>query len=417
MSIERDLISKILLERDLVTVSDAGVNPNLFQEYDHREAYKFILDHKGQFGEVPSVDAFHARFDPQYRITEPSDALGYYCAMLIETWEDVTWEDALLEAVAAFDNGDTSQSRAAIAQANMLLNKEITTSRVTDITQTGPERLERYKNYATERGLLKGISSGFASIDYATGGFQPKQLITIVGPPKAGKTTVLLLSAMAAHRYHFSPLFIGFEMTNQEQEERHDAIRAKISQKALRDGRLRGEDIKKVERMMRRIEAMPPMIFSEDADSSLTLSGVIAQVEKSNPDIVFVDGMYMMEDEQGEKKGSPQALTNLTRGFKQAAKNLNLCFVISTQVLEWKMDRKRGITSNSIGYSSSFAQDSDLIIGAENTDEHDMKKLKVVMGRNAPAMETFVKWDWETGDFEEVDASEVEDEEDAEQKF
>lgn len=416
MSIERDLVSKILLERDLLVPSDLGINPGFFQDYNHREAYKFILNHKQQFGEVPSVDAFRTRFDPQYRISEPSDALAYYCTMLIETWEDIRWEDALLEAAEHFDNGDTAASRAAISRATNLLNREITSSRVTDITQTGADRIERYKSYATTRGLLKGISSGFASIDYATGGYQRKQLVTIVGPPKAGKSTVMLLSTMAAHRNFFKPLFIGFEMTNEEQEERHDAIRAKVSNKALRDGRLSGEDLRKIERMMRRIEASTPLIFSEDASSALTLSGVAAQIDKSEPDIVFVDGVYMMEDEQGEKKGSPQALTNLTRGFKMMAKTYDKPVVISTQVLEWKMDRKRGITSNSIGYSSSFVQDSDVVIGAENTDEPDMKKLKVVLGRNTPAMETYVRWDWETGDFEELEAEDDEDEE-AEPKF
>lgn len=417
MSIERDLVSKILLDRDLLTVNDLGITPQFFLEYEHREAYKFLLTHKQQFGEVPSVDAFHARFDPEYRVTEPSDALAYYGTMLIETWEDYQWEDGLLEAAELFDSGDTAGSRAALARVAALLNKEITTSKVTDITQTGADRMERYRAYATEQGMLKGISSGFAFIDRATGGYQKKQLITFVGPPKAGKSTILLLSMMAAHRGFYKPLFIGFEMTNTEQEERHDAIAARISNKALRDGRLSRDDMEKLDRMMRRMEAMPPLIFSEDANSTMTLSGVSAQIEKSDPDIVFVDGIYMMEDEQGEKKGSPQALTNLTRGFKQMAKHYDLPVAISTQVLEWKMDRKKGITSNSIGYSSSFAQDSDLIIGVENTDEEDLKKLKVVLGRNAPAMEQDVRWDWSTGEFEELEDDWEDEDEAAAAKF
>ena len=31
--------------RDLVVVADAGVTPAYFQDYDHREAFKYILEH------------------------------------------------------------------------------------------------------------------------------------------------------------------------------------------------------------------------------------------------------------------------------------------------------------------------------------------------------------------------------------
>ena len=66
------------------------------------------------------------------------------------------------------------------------------------------------------------------------------------------------------------------------------------------------------------------------------------------------------------------------------------------------MDKKKGITSNSIGYSSSFAQDSNTIIGVEKTDDPNINKLKIVLSRNAPPTETYVQWDWETATFEEL---------------
>lgn len=80
-------------------------------------------------------------------------------------------------------------------------------------------------------------------------------------------------------------------------------------------------------------------------------------------------------------------------------------FVISTQVLLWKMDKKKGVTSGSIGYSSSFIQDSDVIISVEPLDDDlpNYNKIKILLGRNvAPGVETFVKWDWGTATFEEV---------------
>jgi replicative DNA helicase len=402
VSVERDLISKILHERDLTVVADSGVTPSFFQKFDHREAFKFILDHQRQYSQVPSEEAF-ARNYPTYRITEAPDTVQYYADTLAEHYSIYLLEDGLVQATDAFDEGDIEGAKTFLVQTLQKVNQEISKTRFSDLTENGPKRIERYMAYAKADGALKGISTGFSMIDQATGGMQPGQLFTFVGPPKAGKSTMMLLADMAAHRGFYRPLFIGFEMSNEEQEERHDAIRAGVSHKRLRDGTLKGEEMRELERMMRRMELMPAMIFSEDATSTSTLSGIAALVDKFKPDVVFVDGVYMMEDELGERKGSPQALTNLTRGFKTMAKNLHIPFAISTQVLEWKMDRKRGVTTGSIGYASSFAQDSDVLIGVEKTDDESVNKIKILDGRNVKRMEIFVQWNWETGDFVELE--------------
>lgn len=403
MSIERDLITKILRERDLASVTDAGVNDRFFQDHAHREAFRFLIQHHREYSSVPTEETFKREFDPTYRLSKAEDALAYYVDTIRKDYSMFLLERGLMDAVDAFEDEDYLTAEILMAKCLKEMHAEVAATRTVDFTETGADRLERYKEYAKSRGALKGISSGFSSIDNATGGFQKKQLITFVGPPKAGKTTITLLATMAAHKAWYRPLFIGFEMSNQEQEERHDAIRAHISHKALRDGRLSKEDYEAIDKMMRRMESMPPMYFSEDSNSASTLTGIATLAEKYKPDILYIDGVYMMEDEEGEPKGSPRALTNITRGFKRMAQNLDIPIVITTQVLEWKMDRKRGVTSSSIGYSSSFAQDSDAIIAVEKTDEPDINKIKVVIARNAPGMETMVKWDWTTGEFEEME--------------
>jgi hypothetical protein len=136
--------------------------------------------------------------------------------------------------------------------------------------------------------------------------------------------------------------------------------------------------------------------------------------------VVYVDGVYMLEDENGEPKGSPQALTNISRGFKKMAQNLQIPFAISTQVLLWKMDRKKGVTTGSIGYSSSFGQDADVLVAVEPTEDDNINKIKIIDGRNVKRMEIYVEWDWDEGTFMEVepeDLLEVSDAEAATGKF
>lgn len=418
MSIERDLISKIIAEKDLAVVTESGVTPAFFQNHEHREVFKYILEHHREYSQTPSVDAFKRNY-PTYALTEAEDPLQYYVDEICTDFKVYMLEDALVKATDLFDAGEFEESQRTISQCLVEMNQQVNKVKAVDLTETGPDRLERYREYAKSGGALKGISTGFPMIDAATGGMQPGQLFTFVGPPKAGKSTMLLLSSLFAHMGFHRPLFIGFEMSNEEQEERHDAIRAGVSHSKLRDGRLTAEDMRKIEKMTRRMELMPPLVFTADVTASSTLSGVVALIEKYNPDVVYVDGIYLMDDENGEPKGSPQALTNLTRGFKRLAQNRNLPIAISTQVLAWKMDRKRGVTTASIGYTSSFAQDSDVLIGVEPTDEDDVNKVKILDGRNVKRMEIMVQWDWETGEFVELEPEEVDDatDEEAATKF
>jgi replicative DNA helicase len=150
---------------------------------------------------------------------------------------------------------------------------------------------------------------------------------------------------------------------------------------------------------------MHPFVFSEDTSSLTTVTALAGKVQEYQPDVLFVDGVYLMDDEEGEAKGSPQALTNITRSLKRLAQRFDIPVVATTQVLSWKLGNKktRAVTADAIGYTSSFAQDADLILGVErNPDMEDQAIIRVVLARTAPTGEVHVKWDWTTMEFEEV---------------
>jgi replicative DNA helicase len=398
---ERLLVSRVIQDKDLAVVADAGITPDFFGDPDNKSVFKAILRHKGNYGEVPSLTTIKTDF-PTYRFVKVEDSMEVLTDRLRELHTLALLEQGLADSVDAHEEGDATAAMEALARTLANIASAVPNARDTDLTETGQERLARYLTLKDLPDGLRGIPTGFNTIDRATQGLQKEQLVTFVGPPKAGKSTLLLLAAMAAHLHGERPLFIGFEMSNEEQEERFDAIRAGISHARLRNGTLKKTEWDKLERALRELEAMPSFFLSSDSMNATTLTGVQSKIDAIRPTIVFVDGIYMMQDELGEAQGSSQALTNLTRGFKRMAKNLQLPIVISTQVLEWKMNKKKGITSDSIGYSSSFAQDSDVILGVESTDDSNINKIKVVLARNCPPLETYCQWDWETGKFEEL---------------
>ena len=406
MDHERLLLSKIIETRDLTALSESGLPREAFLDPTNRRVANRILDYKVEHGCVPTLQSIKADF-PNYQFVTVDEPFTDLIQRTRRQHLLAIAEDALSKAVDLHDSADPEGIIKLLGQTLKDMSVETSVLRDTDITETGAERFERYMELQRGQSSLLGIPSGFGSIDKATLGFQPKQLITFVGPPKAGKSTMMLLAAHHAHMLAYKPLLIGFEMTNKEQEERIDSIAAGVSHHRLREGTLTKEEIDRLERSLHIRDAMRPFILSNDTLSTTMLSGVQAKVEKYRPDLLIVDGVYMMMDEFGEKPGSPQALTNITRGFKRMAQNLDIPIIITTQVLEWKLDKKRGITSNSIGYASSFAQDSDLIVGVNNTEDLQVKDVNIVEARNAAKMHIGVRWDWDNAVFEELDPEEM----------
>ena len=202
-------------------------------------------------------------------------------------------------------------------------------------------------------------------------------------------------------------MFVSFEMSIEEQEARYDAIISKTPFNKILRGELDNKEMERIRRALMQRKNMQPFIFSEDTSSLTTISALTGKVKEYSPDLLIVDGVYLMDDEEGEAKGSPQALTNITRGLKRMSQKLDIPVVATTQALGWKLGNKktRAITTDAIGYSSSFVQDADLVLGVErNPDLDDQAIIRVVAARSAPTGEVHIKWDWENMDFSEVTA-------------
>jgi len=152
----------------------------------------------------------------------------------------------------------------------------------------------------------------------------------------------------------------------------------------------------------------PHNFWLTDATNGQTVSAVASKIQTLQPDVVFIDGVYLMIDEQSGEANTPLALTNITRSLKRLAQRVNRPIVVSTQVLQWKM-RKGKVTTDSIGYSSSFFQDADVLFGLEREDDtvDDTRILKVLAARNSGPTETSLLWDWNTGQFRELSGDDL----------
>ena len=199
-----------------------------------------------------------------------------------------------------------------------------------------------------------------------------------------------------------------FEMLNHEQISRYDSMRARLSHHRLTTGTLTPDEEARYQMKLRNLEKMTTKFWFSEAATASTVSGIAAKIEAHSPDVVFIDGVYLMIDEITGKMNEAIALTNITRSLKKLAQRYQIPIVITTQVLSWKLKGGK-LSTDGIGYSSSFLQDSDVLFGLHKEDENvdDTRVLKILASRNCGPGEVSMLWDWETGHFRELDETDL----------
>ena len=393
---EHRLVSKVIRDRDLIPALERGVQDKWFLDEDNKKVWAFVRKHYSEYSEVPTGTTVKDHY-PNYKILDVQDSIDYLLDTMVDFRRRLLTRQGLENAVEQLQDNDHNAALMAMEATISRVNEQgVLGTHEVDLTKNTEQR---YKDYqALQNQTFLGIPTGFEKIDEATAGLQGGQLITVIAPPKTGKSQSALQMAINVHRLGKTPMFQSFEMNNHEQQQRHDAMRAHISHGRYRRGKLLPPEESRLIDMLNEMEKEHPFHLV-DAVNGITVSALSAKIEQTKPDIVFVDGVYLMLDEITGEMNTPQAITNITRAMKRLAQRINKPIVITTQTLLWKM-RAGKVTADSIGYSSSFFQDSDVILGLEPVEEdEEIRLLKIVQSRNCPPSETAITWRWDTGCF------------------
>lgn len=398
---EYRLLSKIIRDRNIIPVLERGIKDSWVVDDEVRRVWKFVVDHYTNYSEVPTVVTVKDNF-PNFKIYDVQDTIEYLIDQMVEFRRRVITRSGVEQVIEKLTSNDHNAALIEMEKTVALVNEQgIKGTTHVDLTTNPEQRLLNYQNILNS--VLLGIPTGFSQIDKSTAGLQGGQLITLIAPPKTGKSQIALKVAVNTHAKGYTPMFQSFEMNNNEQSLRHDAMRANISTARLRQGQLNPDEMVRYQDLLTAMKSEHPFHLV-DAVNGLTVDALLAKAEQLKPDILFVDGVYLMIDQVTGESNSPQALTNITRALKRMAQRLNIPIIITTQTLLWKM-RGGKVTADSIGYSSSFFQDSDVILGLEPIDGNDQARLlKIVQSRNCGPEETSITWLWDQGCFhEEID--------------
>lgn len=227
------------------------------------------------------------------------------------------------------------------------------------------EALDKVKSLRDKQGL-SGIPSGFKSVDKATGGWQPSDLIIIAARPAMGKTAFLLSMARNMAVDHQVPVALfSLEMAAVQLITRMIASETGISSEKLRKGTLTNDEWTTLFSNVSNLEKAPLYIDETPALSIFDFRAKCRRlVLQHDVKIIMVDYLQLMTANTSNKGGGTreQEISTISRSLKAIAKELNVPVIALSQLSRSVENRpgKRPQLSD-LRESGAIEQDADIV--------------------------------------------------------
>ncbi|MCR5201665.1 MAG: replicative DNA helicase [Lachnospiraceae bacterium] len=251
-------------------------------------------------------------------------------------------------------------------------------------------------------GHVTGIESGFRDLDMKTTGFQKSDLVLVAARPAMGKTAfVLNIAEFAAIRKKKSIAIFSLEMSKEQLAKRLLAMNTKVDAQKIRTGDLSDDDWSSIVEGVNRFGESNLNICDK---SGITLSEIRSKCRKlqieSGLDMIIIDYLQLMNGSGRRNDSRQQEISEISRGLKIMAKELNVPVIALSQLsraVEQRTD-KRPILSD-LRESGAIEQDADMVMFLyrddyyhEDSPEKGVAEVHIAKQRNGPTGVVKLTW-------------------------
>jgi replicative DNA helicase len=356
---------------------------DLFDE-DEVEAYKWVRNHLDSYGALPTAqEAKEEGFElPAPRIASSPQ---HYLDLLKKRYAYTQVNDRHPRLVEAMKERDTDSVMVILSE--MLQEARRSTGGVSYSTIYDQyAQVEEDYNYAKSNPGLRGVTTGWDTLDRATNGLMGGDLVVLAGRPSMGKSWLLMKMAFAAARSGRKTGLGSMEMSLKQISRRWLGMATKINPNFIRSGEV---GTYSEERMFAEIDAegeRPPvqLLSGDMAKSVATIESMILEFQ---PEIVFIDAAYLLTP-SGRKQGYIsrwESITEVVHELKTLALRYDIPVVISVQFNRNQTNRsKKEFDLGDIAGSDAIPQDASIVIGVRDgpsPHEVDQRILEVMKNR------------------------------------
>ena len=229
-------------------------------------------------------------------------------------------------------------------------------------------------------GKIAGVASGLRDLDNKLGGLHKSDLIIIAGRPSMGKTALgTNIAFNVAKNYKDKTdefgikkiidggkvAFFSLEMSSEQLATRILAEQTKISGDKMRKAELNKDDFKKIAKSTSELEDLNLFIDDNPILTIATLRARARRLQRLHGiDLIIIDYLQLMSSSMRNKSdGRVQEISEITRGLKAIAKELNIPIIALSQLsrqVEQREDKRPQLSD--LRESGTIEQDSDVVM-------------------------------------------------------
>ncbi len=254
------------------------------------------------------------------------------------------------------------------------------------------DAFDRLDDLHKNKGEMRGVPTGFTDLDDLLSGFQKSDLIILAARPSVGKTSLALDIARQVGTQSNIPVGIfSLEMSADQLVDRMIAAEGDVDLWRLRTGNLKDSDFVNINETMGTLSEAP--IFIDDTSSANIMEmRTMARRLQAEHDLglIIIDYLQLMEGRSNESR--VQEISEISRGLKMLAKELNIPIVALSQLsraVESRPDQRPKLSD--LRESGSIEQDADVVMFIyredrvnPDTENKGIAEIIVAKHRNGP---------------------------------
>jgi replicative DNA helicase len=402
LEIEKAALGCMLIEKNNISLLKSLLQAEDFYKSIHSDIYKAIikLDDEGkQIDLLTLTDELRGNIEPSLVIeimdsTVVLDNAKAYANRLKEYRKrrDIIKYSEQLQKKAY--EGDYSNELKAIESIS-IENSNVQLIKASELINETLNNLEEYQNNG---GISNAISTGFTDIDHKIIGIKKGELAVIAARPSMGKTAFMMnLTENISVKQKKATAIFSMEMAKEQIMQRLISGIALVDSSKMQKGKLIENDWSNIARSTSVINNSP--LYLDDSTPQ-TVSQIKAKCKEiKGIEVVFIDYLdYIMHENKTDNR--VQQISEITKGLKIMAKQLNIAVVLLVQLSRACEQRvnKRPILSD-LRDSGAIEQDADLVIFLyrdeyynPDTDKKNLAEVITAKNRNGQTGTSELVW-------------------------
>lgn len=360
--------------------------PNDLMDKDEKKTVAYIHDYHTKYGSVPMQSVVLTEVPNSFLVlseTVPTESLEQLRSEALRTNFEREIRD-YISGIQATENVNYVEVSKKIERYNSLL-REVKVVDYNDFSLYTPP---------TSRYHFK-----YNQLEVATNSLLDSEVALLVGRMKTGKTWITLDLALDAYinqdkKVYFTSLEMGVDQLKQ----RIHAMIGKFNPSVFRVGTQAELKVAKAKYETENSLLQTNGEFIIPYNMTRTIWDVKRDIEKYKPDMVFIDSIYLFQDENGRPiQNDWGSLANMIATVKSMARENEIQVIVNSQLKRGSGKDSGELTDEDIAYSDSFAQTCDLIVGLTSDLDSgiDRTKMQIIASRNSGKdAVTFLDFNW-----------------------